>query len=93
MSLSTKENILNVMSYINMKWIIADPEICHGKPIFKGTRILVSDIVELIAYGESIEKILEEYPSLNKEMIKEALEYSARIIRGEHYVRFKIPIG
>jgi len=66
-----------------MKWIIVDPEICHGKPIFKGTRILVSDIIELIAHGESIERILEEYPSLNKEMIKEALEYSARIIRGE----------
>ena len=76
-----------------MKWIIVDPEICHGKPIFKGTRILVSDIIELIASGESIEKILEEYPLLNKEMIKEALEYSARIIRGEHYVKFKVPIG
>ena len=76
-----------------MKWIIVDPEICHGKPIFKGTRILVSDVIELFASGEPIEKILKEYPSLNKEMIREALEYSARIIRGEHYVRFKVPIG
>ena len=79
-----------------MKWITADPEICHGKPVFKGTRILVSDIIELIASGESIEKILEEYPNLNREMIKEALEYAAKLVRGEHYVRFsksKVPSG
>jgi len=36
----------------------------------------VSDVLELVAAGESFEEILEEYPSLNKEMIKEALEYS-----------------
>ena len=76
-----------------MKWIVVDPEICHGKPVFKGTRVLVSDVLELFASGGSIEKILEEYPSLNNEMLKEALEYSARIIRGEHHVRFKVPVG
>jgi len=67
-----------------MRWIVADPEICHGKPIFKGTRILVSDILELVAAGESSEKIVEEYPSLSKDMIREALEYSSRIMGGEH---------
>jgi len=48
----------------------------------------------LIASGESIEKILEEYPNLNREMIKEALEYAAKLVRGEHYVGFsksKVP--
>ena len=72
--------------------IIADTEICHGKPTFRGTRVLVSDIIELIAAGESIEKILESYPSITKKMIQEALEYAAKSIRGERYVRFsKIP--
>jgi uncharacterized protein (DUF433 family) len=64
-----------------MRWIVADSEICHEKPIFKGTRILVSDVLELLAAGESFESILEEYPSLTKDMIKEALEYSARIMK------------
>ena len=59
-----------------MRWIVADPEICHGKPIFKGTRILVTDVLELVATGESLERIVEEYPSLSIDMIKEALEYS-----------------
>ncbi len=76
-----------------MRWIVADPEICHGKPIFKRTRVLVSDVLELLAAGESFEEILEEYPSLTEEMIKEALEYSAKIIRGEHHVRFEVPVG
>ena len=74
------------------KHIIADSEICHGKPTFKGTRVLVSDIVELVAAGESTEEILESYPSITKEMIREALEYAAKTIRGERYVKFsKIP--
>lgn len=64
-----------------MRWIVADPEICHGEPIFKGTRVLVSDVLELLAAGESFESILEEYPSLTKDMIREALEYSARIMK------------
>ena len=62
-----------------MRWVVTDPEICHGKLIFKGTRILVSDVLELVAAGESFEEIMEEYPSLNKDMIEEAL-YSASIM-------------
>lgn len=76
------------------KYIIADSEICHGKPTFKGTRILVSDIVELIAAGEPAEKIAKSYRGLTREMIKDALEYAAKSISGEHqYVKFssKIP--
>ncbi len=44
----------------------------------------MSDILELVAAGESSEKIVEEYPSLSKDMIREALEYSSRIMGGEH---------
>ncbi|NCO96812.1 MAG: antitoxin [Candidatus Aenigmarchaeota archaeon CG_4_10_14_0_8_um_filter_37_24] len=70
--------------------IVADPEICHGKPTFKGTRIMVGDIVELIAAGEKVEDILKEYPGLNRGMIKSALRYAARLIGGERYVTFRI---
>jgi len=74
------------------KNIVADSEICHGKPTFKGTRILVSDILELVAAGEDIESILKSYKGITKEMVQEALEYAAKIIRGERYVKFsKVP--
>lgn len=83
--------IINKMRTEINKYIVADSEICHGKPTFRGTRILVSDIVELVAAGWSDEKIIVQYPSLNKEMIRGGLEYAAKVIRGEHYVRFKVP--
>lgn len=73
------------------KFIVADTEICHGKPTFKGTRVLVSDIVELIATGEPMENILKSYPSLTREMVREALEWAAKLISGEHHVRYKVP--
>ncbi|MBI4452562.1 DUF433 domain-containing protein [Candidatus Woesearchaeota archaeon] len=74
------------------KYIVADSEICHGKPTFKGTRVLVSDIIELVAAGESVESIIRGYPSLTREMIRDALEYAAKSVSGEQYVRFsKIP--
>ena len=65
------------------EYIVADSEICHGKPTFRGTRVLVSDIVELIAAGESVESIVKSYPSLTKEMVRDALDYAARLVRGE----------
>ena len=68
------------------KWIVADPRICHGKPVFRGTRILVSDVLEMLAEGMSVDKILEEYPQLNKEMILEALALAAELLRRERRV-------
>jgi len=61
------------------RYIVIDDEICHGKPTFRGTRILVSDVIELIAAGVSPEEIIRDYyPSLSKEMIKEALEWAVK---------------
>ena len=71
------------------KWITVDPNVCHGKPVFKGTRILVADVLEMIASGMSIDEILEEYPQLNREMILEAIALAAELLRRERRV---IPI-
>lgn len=59
------------------KHIVIDTEICHGKPTFKGTRIIVSDVLELIAAGEPVENILRSYPGITREMINDALKYAA----------------
>ena len=69
------------------KYIVVDDEICHGKPTFKGTRVLVSDVLELLAAGVSIEEIVKDYyPSLSEEMVREALKWAAEIVKGERYV-------
>ena len=68
------------------KHIVVDSEICHGKPTFKGTRIMVWQILEMLEAGETVEEILENYPSLTKDHIKAALHYAAEKVAGEKFV-------
>ena len=56
------------------RYIIADPNICHGEPTFRGTRILVTDVLEQIANGMDWEVIIEEWRgALNERAIAEAI--------------------
>ncbi|HDL17851.1 MAG TPA: DUF433 domain-containing protein [Bacteroidetes bacterium] len=63
------------------RYIISDPEICHGKPTFRGTRIPVADVLEQIADGLDWETIIEEWRnSITKEAIAEAVSLSRQVI-------------
>lgn len=67
-----------------MNWrerITVDPLICHGKACIKGTRIMVSVILDNLAEGVSEEEILKSYPSLRFEDIKAAIAYAAELSR------------
>jgi uncharacterized protein (DUF433 family) len=57
-----------------------------GKPVIKGTRIPVDAIIRRLAEGMSSREILEEYPNLEEEDVKAALEYAARVLAGEEVV-------
>lgn len=61
--------------------IEVNPNICFGKPCIKGTRIWVSLILDLLASGYSIEKILEEYPYINEDDIRACIAYGAEMTR------------
>ena len=65
--------------------ISIDPNVCHGKPCIKGTRIWVSLIVDNLAFGSTEKEILEAYPSLTRGDIQSALAYAAEMAR-ERYV-------
>lgn len=65
------------------KGIEVNPKIMLGKPVIKGTRIPVYLIVKLVAQGLTFEKILEDYPQLTKQDIKNALEYAGKVISNE----------
>ncbi len=67
------------------KYIVADSEICHGKPTFKGTRIMVSIVLEMLQEGASSKEILEAYPSLTENHIRAALEFAAQIIGSKNF--------
>ena len=56
------------------RYIVADPKICHGKPTFRGTRIMVWQVLEMVAEGMAWDEIAARWPgSLTKEAIAEAV--------------------
>lgn len=63
--------------------ITVDPDVRFGKPCIAGTRIGVSDILDLLAHGASRPEILEDFPSLVDEDITAALAYSARLLQNK----------
>ncbi len=62
-----------------LKKIIVDPEICHGKPVIKGTRITVSTILDNLAEGLPFDEIIKNYPSLTIDDIKAAIIYASKL--------------
>lgn len=62
--------------------ISSDPNICFGKPCIRGHRIWVSMILDLLAGGETIETILEEYPGIEREDVLACIAYGAEMARG-----------
>ena len=60
-------------------YITVDPTICHGKACVKGTRILVSVVLDNLAEGLSVDEIKASYPSLTKESVQAALAYAAAL--------------
>lgn len=59
-----------------LKRIVIDPAICHGKPVIRGLRYPVQNILELLASGMSQEEILEDYEDLEQEDIKACLLFA-----------------
>jgi len=57
--------------------------ICHGKACIKGTRIMVSVILDNLAEGLGTEEIIQNYPSLHEEDVKAALEYASVLAKEE----------
>jgi uncharacterized protein (DUF433 family) len=67
-----------------MEWreyITVDPAVCHGKACIKGTRIMVSIVLDNLAAGVTPDDILRSYPSLSREAIQAAIAYAAELTR------------
>ena len=63
------------MSYLNR--ITINPEQCGGRPCIRGLRIRVKDVLDLLAAGTSEQEILKDYPYLEPEDIRAALEFAS----------------
>jgi uncharacterized protein (DUF433 family) len=76
------------------RYMVADPRICHGKPTFLGTRILVAQVLKQVARGMSWDAITAEWRgAVTKEAIGEAVELAQRIFEDHaaEYARESLP--
>ena len=67
-----------------MDWrerIAIDPKVCHGKACIKGTRIMVSVVLDNLAAGATSEQVRASYPSLTAEDVQAAIAYAAELAR------------
>ena len=61
--------------------ITTDPNVCHGKACIRGTRVMVSVILDNLAVGLSVAEIVKEYPSLKPEDVQASIAYGAELAR------------
>lgn len=74
------------MQYISDR-ITIDENICGGKPTIRGKRITVQTILEFLSAGESVEEVLRQYPSLEREDIKACLEFASALMDRNYVIK------
>jgi uncharacterized protein (DUF433 family) len=62
------------------KAIVCDPEVMHGEPIFRGTRVPVQTLFDYLEAGDPLEEFLEGFPTVSRELAIEALEEARRLL-------------
>lgn len=63
--------------------ISINPNVCHGKPVIKGTRVLVSNILGALSGGDTIDKIIEDYPNITHDDVLAALQFGSELANFE----------
>ena len=62
------------------------PTVCHGKPVIKGTRVLVGNLLGALSSGDTIDDILKDYQNISKEDVFAALDFAGQLISGKAYL-------
>lgn len=81
---------VNVTSTELLGLISIDPEICHGQPCVKGTRVLVTVVLDALAAGMAAEEIVRHYPTLTDGGVRAAVAYGAWLAKQEVHL---LPAG
>ena len=72
---------MKTQSQLIGRYIVANPKVCHGQPVFRGTRIFVRDILDQVASGMAWEAIIEEWHGhISKDAIAEAVQLAAQAL-------------
>ncbi len=62
-------------------YITVDPSVCHGKACIKGTRVMVTVILDNLAAGLNAEEIVDSYPTVSRGAVQAALLYAAELAK------------
>lgn len=66
-----------------------DPLICSGKPVIKGTRIIVSDLLNQLGAGQTVDDLIRGYPGLSDKDVRAALEFAAATLNNTEVEELK----
>lgn len=69
--------------------VIIDPDINNGRPTIQGTRIAAQTVLEFLGAGDTIEELLDAYPSLSREDVLACLRYASQLT-GHHFTIEKV---
>ena len=60
--------------------VVRDPEIMHGTPVFRGTRVPVQTLFDYLEGGETLEDFLEGFPTVTRDLAFQALEQAKQLL-------------
>jgi uncharacterized protein (DUF433 family) len=69
--------------------VAINPEICHGKPVISGSRVMVWQILEMLEAGRNTREVYKAYPTLPQGAVEVALHYAAEQTKSD----FSVPYG
>ncbi len=67
--------------------ITIDEKTCSGKPVIRGKRITVQTVLEFLSAGESVDGILKQYPTLEREDITACLQFAAALMNRNYVIK------
>jgi uncharacterized protein (DUF433 family) len=71
------------MSDSQLQLISIDPTVCHGQPVIRGTRVLVTVVLDALAAGMNETEIVAHYPTIDAQGVRAAAAYGARLAKQE----------
>lgn len=75
--------IIHVNKEPTINRISTSPNVCHGKPVIRNTRVLVANILGALGSGQSIDEVLEDYPNISKDDVYAVLNFASELSQFE----------
>jgi len=81
---TTGRALLDTLTYGIMtlyEFIIRDPKVCGGEPVFRGTRVTLRTVLASLADGDSVEQIVKSFPTLSEQQVRAVIAFAAASVQ------------